>query len=161
MRIFWSYARRDDPKPFNLTKLKEQFQTILGQCKGKDIHVFQDKTGLQWGAKWRNTLKSEVVSSDAFVCILTPSYFSSKMCIQEFIWAMENGVTIYPILYRECPDGLLSKFTGKKDKLNYKLNNASKKIGDYQYRDFTPLRNLSRISAEVHVFLDDICSEIA
>ena len=161
MRVFWSYARRDDPKPFNLSKLREQFQIILGQCKGKDIDVFQDKTGLKWGAKWRETLETEVVSSNAFVCILTPSYFSSKMCIQEFSWALENNVGIYPILYRKCPEGFKSNFTGKKDKLNKILNRASERIGDYQYRDFTLIRNLERTSSEVQEFLDAVCEEIA
>lgn len=160
MKVFWSYARRDDPKPFNLTKLREQFQIVLGQCKGKDIEVFQDNTGLKWGAEWRKTLEAEVVSSNAFVCILTPSYFSSKMCIQEFSWALNKNVGIYPILYRTCPEGFKSNFAGKKDKLNKFLNHASEGIGDYQNRDFTPLRNMERTSQEVQGFLDDLCDEI-
>lgn len=161
MKVFWSYARRDDPKPFNLSALKDQFQIVLGQCKGKDIEVFQDKTRLKWGAKWRKVLEKEVVSADAFVCILTPSYFSSKMCIQEFSWALENHAGIYPILYRKCPEGLKSNFTGKDDRRNPKLNDASKNIGHFQYRDFTPFRNLDRNSSEVQGFLDNVCDEIA
>ncbi len=160
MKVFWSYARRDDPKPFNVSKLREQFANILGQCKGKNVVVFQDKTGLKWGVKWRSTLESEVKSADAFVCILTPSYFSSKMCIQEFSWAFENNIGIYPILYRQCPDGFKSAFTGEKDKLNKTLNEVSIRLGDYQYKDFTPLRNSKRKSPEVHQYLDSMCDEI-
>jgi len=161
MKVFWSYARRDDPKPFNLSALKEQFHLILGQCKGEDIDIFQDKTGLKWGVKWRKMLESEVIASNAFVCILTPSYFSSKMCIQEFTWAVEKKIHIYPILYRECPKGFKSQFTGRKDKLNVKLNANSEIMQEYQYKDFTQLRNLDRTSQEVHDFLDSVCSEIA
>ncbi len=161
MKVFWSYAKRDDPKPFNLTGLKDQFQIVLGQCLGMDVDVFQDKSGLEWGAKWRDQLEKEVSSSDALVCILTPSYFSSKMCIQEFMWGKNKGKNIYPILYRDCPKGFMSHFSGETDKLNPKLNDESKCIGDYQYKDFTKLRNCERTSTQVLEFLDEVCSQIA
>ena len=148
MKIFWSYAKRDDPKPFNLTALKEQFQNVLGQCLGIDVDVFQDKSGLEWGAKWREQLEKEVISSDALVCILTPSYFGSKMCIQEFMWARNKGKDIYPILYRECPKGFISQFQGETDKLNPILNDKSKYIRDYQYKDFIKLdRKSTRLNS--------------
>jgi len=160
MKVFWSYAKRDDPKPYNLTALKVQFQIVLGQCLGIDVDVFQDKSGIEWGAKWREKLEKEVSSSDAIVCILTPSYFNSKMCIQEFSWARNKGINIYPILYRACPRGFMSQFSGKTDRLNPILNSESKYIGDYQYRDFTTLRNYERTSKEVLEFLDEVCSQI-
>ena len=111
MKVFWSYAKRDDAKPSHVTQLREQFECVLGQCLGEDIELFQDKSGLKWGVNWREKLESEVTSSNAFVCVLSPSYFNSKMCIQEIVWAMESNVNIYPILYRSCPKGLQSNFS--------------------------------------------------
>ena len=161
MKVFWSYAKRDDPKPHNLTALKDQFQIVLGQCLGMDVDVFQDKSGLEWGAKWRQRLQEEVKSCDAMVCVLTPSYFASKMCIQEFMWARAKNKNIYPILYRECPKGFVSNFSGESDKLNPKLNKESRYIAEYQYRDFTSLRNSDSSSTEVLEFLDDVCAQIS
>jgi len=70
MKVFWSYAKRDDPKPHNVTLLRETFESVLGQCLGEDVEIFQDKTGLKWGDKWRKKLESKVVSSNAFVCCI-------------------------------------------------------------------------------------------
>jgi len=74
MKVFWSYAKRDDAKPYHVTQLRKQFEIVLGQCIGDDVELFQDTTGLKWGVDWRSKLESEVKNSDAFVCILSPSY---------------------------------------------------------------------------------------
>ncbi len=161
MRVFWSYAKRDDAKPHHVTHLCKQFEIVLGQCIGVDAHLFQDITGLKWGVEWRKNLESEVKSADVFVCILSPSYFSSKMCIQEVSWATEAGVSICPILYRACPKGLKSDFSNS-DTEAVKLNKISEGITAlHQYVDFTSLRNLSKESPEVMNFLDKVCEQIA
>ena len=161
MKVFWSYAKRDDAKPSHVTQLRQQFELVLGQCRGENVELFQDKTGLKWGVKWRKQLESEVTSSNAFVCVLSPSYFNSKMCIQEVFWAMEANVDIYPILYRSCPKGYHSNFSEESDPCVKSLNMESKKIVTYQYADFTSLRNVPKDSAEVLNFLDSICEQIA
>lgn len=160
MKVFWSYAKRDDPKPHNVTLLKESFESVLGQCIGEDVQLFQDVTGLQWGDVWRKKLENEVVTSNAFVCLLSPSYFNSKMCIQELVWAIQKDINIYPILYRDCPKGLKSDFSEASDTHVKILNEESIKISEYQYANFTKLRNLSKNSSEVLSFLDSICEQI-
>ncbi len=161
MKIFWSYAKRDDPKPHNVTKLKEIFETVLGQCIGNDVELFQDTSGLKWGDDWRKKLEKEVQSSKAFVCVLSPSYFNSKMCIQELVWAISNKVSLYPILYRKCPKGLESNFSEESDSHVAILNKQSKVISKFQYVDFNNLRNKPKDSAEVLDFLDGLCDQIA
>lgn len=161
MKIFWSYAKRDDPKPHNVTKLKESFETVLGQCIGEDVELFQDTSGLKWGDNWRKKLEAEVQASNAFVCVLSPSYFNSKMCIQELVWAIISKVPIYPILYRKCPKGLESSFSEESDSHVAVLNQHSKIVSTYQYVDFTNLRNKLKDSSEVLDFLDGLCEQIA
>lgn len=160
MRVFWSYAKRDDAKPAHVTQLRQKFEIILGQCIGDDVEIFQDTTGLQWGAKWREALKQNVENSDVFICILSPSYFNSKTCIQEVVWAIDAKVRIHPILYRSCPKGFKSNFSGS-DAEAAKLNDVSLIILDHQYADFTSLRNLNKDSTEVMDFLDKIAEQIA
>ena len=146
MKVFWSYAKRDDAKPCHVTQLRKQFEIVLGQCLGKDIKLFQDTTDLKWGSDWRKTLKLEVKSSDVFVCILSPSFFNSKICIQEIIWAIESDVAIHPILYRACPNKLQSSFSEDSEPLAKELNEKSIQIGKFQYADFTKFRNLPKDS---------------
>ncbi|BAC94690.1 hypothetical protein [Vibrio vulnificus YJ016] len=161
MKIFWSYAKRDDAKPNHVTQLRNQFEIVASQCLGDDIDIFQDVTGLTWGSEWRQTLENEVKQADIFVCILSPSYFNSKMCIQEVVWAMEANVRIHPILYRACPKGFASQFSDS-DRDAVILNSASTEVVDkYQYADFTRLRNRAKDSTEVLDFLDGICEQIA
>ena len=160
MKVFWSYAKRDDAKPRHVTELRNQFEVVLGQCAGNDIELFQDTTGLSWGVDWRAKLENEVKESDIFICILSPSYFSSKMCMQEVVWATEAGVRIHPILYRICPKGFKSNFSDS-DPEAAKLNKASEEITLlHQYVDFTSLRNLAKDSTKVMNFLDSICEQI-
>ena len=161
VKVFWSYAKRDDPKPHNVTLLRESFESVLGQCLGEDVDLFQDKTGLNWGDAWRKKLETEVASSNIFVCILSPSYFNSKMCIQELVWAIDNKVRLYPILYRACPKGLKSNFSEKSDSHVEILNEKSVIISETQYEDFTKLRNEDKNSPVVLAFLDKICEQIA
>ncbi|GAB3535784.1 toll/interleukin-1 receptor domain-containing protein [Photobacterium alginatilyticum] len=161
MKIFWSYAKRDDANPQHVTQLRKQFEIVLGQCIGDDIDLFQDTTGLKWGVNWRSALESEVKSSNVFVCILSPSYFNSKMCIQEVVWATEAGISIHPILYRACPKGLKSDFS-ESDSEAAKLNGISENITSlHQYVDFTSLRNEPKDSCDVLNFLDKVCEQIA
>ena len=129
MKVFWSYANRDNPKPYNVTRLREAFESVLQQCTGQDVCVFQDKTGLNWGDEWRTRLEQEVKSANAFVCLLSPSYFASKMCMQELVWAIEAKVKIYPILYRACKNGFKCNFSEESDSKVIALNNKSKVLG--------------------------------
>ena len=94
------------------------------------------------------------------ICILSPSYFNSKMCIQELVWAIENNVSLYPVLYRACKKGLKSSFSEESDSHVKILNEKSALIGERQYADFTKLRNKAKDSSEVLEFLDGICEQI-
>lgn len=161
MKVFWSYANRDNPKPHNVTLLREAFEGVLGQCVGADVRVFQDESGLKWGDDWRRKLEEEVTASNVFVCLLSPSYIASKMCIQELVWAMESHVAVHPILYRACKKGMKCSFSEESDSNVKKLNEFSRELEKLQYVDFTPLRNKPKDSPEVLDFLDRICEEIA
>jgi hypothetical protein len=161
MKVFWSYAKRDDANPHHVTQLRDAFANVLGQCLGQDVELFQDTTGLNWGDEWRKKLESELATSDGFVCVLSPSYFNSKMCMQELVWAMDHKIKVYPILYRNCKNGLKSHFSVASDTHVSVLNEKSILINDIQYADFTHLRNKAKDSAEVLEFLDGICEQMA
>ena len=106
-------------------------------------------------------LEDEVTASDVFVCLLSPSYFKSKMCMQELVWAIQSPINVHPILYRACKSGTKCNFSEESDPHVKDLNQISERVGELQYADFTKLRNRPKDSTEVLDFLDGICEGIS
>lgn len=164
MKIFWSYATRDDKSPRNkVSNLKEAFETVLSQVLGKDCEIFFDKFTLNWGVEWREEIKRQITESDGFIAIVTPSFFNSRMCMFELQIALDSNIKILPIYFRNCSKGLKSSFKedGLEAEINKALNKASKKIERIQMKDFRGLRNEKLDSQKVENFLDNMAEEIA
>lgn len=153
MKIFWSYAKKDDLKPHNLSSLREAFNITLDQTFGVDSEIVVDVNELRWGDIWFQKLEFLVKDSHYFLPIITPSYFRSKMCMRELNLALMTKKRIIPIMYRDCPMGLQSSFLEDCDE-NIKLNASSIQISRFQYVDFSKLRNKPRDSEDVLNFLD-------
>ena len=134
MKIFWSYAKLDNMKPHKLTKLREAFSVVLDETTGSNNKILVDEIDLQWGVQWKQEIEKLILSSDAMILILTPSYFNSRMCIYE------------------------SKEEGNQE--NIALNRASEKLDKYQYRDFRKYRNKDLYSEAVQDFLDSLANGI-
>jgi hypothetical protein len=161
MNIFWSYAKLDDKEPHKLTKLRRAFNNSLDQTMGYECKIIVDVSDLRWGVEWKNEIERLVLSSDAIIALVSPSYFNSKMCIHEIGIALSAKKRILPIYYRECKNGLKSTFKEEGNDENAELNRISKKIENIQYRDFRKLKNKDLDSEVVQDFLDKIASELA
>ena len=162
MKIFWSYAGRDDKSPRKkVSNLRKAFETVLSQVLGKDCEIYLDKISLNWGVEWRKEIEFLIKKSDGFVGIVTPSYFNSRMCMFELQIALNADKKILPIYFRDCRE-LKSTFKedGKEAKTNKKLNRASLKLRDIQMKDFRELRNEELYSQKVENFLDEMAEEI-
>jgi hypothetical protein len=163
MKIFWSYARRDDPPPARkVSRLRGAFATMLSQVRGEDCEVHFDALSLKWGVEWRTEIERLIGDSDGLVAIVTPSYFNSRMSIFELQMAAAAGKKILPIYFRTCKQ-LRSSFKedGVEAEINQRLNKASLKIGRVQMKDFRELRNESPDSKQVEDFLDAIAEQLA
>jgi len=163
MKIFWSYARRDDKSPSRkVSNLRQAFETVLSQVVGKDCEIYFDRFSLKWGVEWRKEIERLINASDGFVAIVTPSYFNSRMCMFELQMARAARKTILPIYFRTCK---AFKSTFKEDgiesEINKKLNHASLTVSDLQMKDFRGLRNERLDSREVQNFIDGMAEEIA
>lgn len=159
MKVFWSYAKKDDQKPHNLSSLRDAFNIALDQTLGVNSEIIVDINELKWGDAWLEKLELAVKKSNYFLPILSPSYFQSKMCMHELNWAFDAQRKIIPILYRKCTSGLQSKFVENNDE-NIRLNNSSKQISSIQYKDFTQFRNKPRDSEAVLNFLDSVAEQL-
>ncbi len=51
--------------------------------------------------KWWKEIQSGIVSADIFVCILSPAYLTSPICILEADYALQNGKRVIPLLYQK------------------------------------------------------------
>lgn len=161
MRVFWSYARRDDSPAQKITKLREAFETTLSQVRGEDCEVYIDTLSLSWGVEWRKEIERLIDASDCFVVIVTPSYFNSRMCMFELQAAQAKGKRLLPIYYRTCKQlGSNFKEDGVEAEINQGLNKASLTIRERQMKDFRALRNESLDSREAQDFLDKMAEEI-
>ena len=147
--------------PRKLTKLREAFSVILDETTGSVNNILVDEIDLRWGVPWKQKIEELIQSCDAMIFILTPSYFNSKMCIYEFRHAIEHGVKVCPLYFRETKKGLRSSFTEDGNEENIALNMASSRIEDIQYRDFRKYKNKDVYCEEVQDFLDQLANEIA
>lgn len=163
MRIFWSYARRDNSHPkYKITKLKEAFETVLSQVTGKDCEVYFDQISLGWGVEWKKEIDRLIEQSDALVAVVSPSYFNSRMCMYELKKAKDSGKRILPLYYRTCKTFRSTfKEDGVDAESNKKLNEASLSISEIQIKDFRALRNEKVTSKRVENFLDSLAEELA
>ncbi len=163
MKIFWSYARRDDRPPLKkVSNLRGAFETVLSQVLGKDCEIYFDTISLNWRVEWRKEIERLIKESDGFVAVVTPSYFNSRMCMFELQMACEARKKILPIYFRICKR-LKSMFKedGVEAEINKNLNKASLKLSDIQMKDFRELRNEKLDSQKVENFLDKMAEEIA
>lgn len=162
MKIFWSYARRDDASPSRkVFNLKQTFEIILSQTLGDDCEIFFDKVSLKWGVQWQKDIDVFIKGSDFFVAIITPSFFKSKMCIYELQQAKENGIKILPIYFRTCKAYKSTfKEDGRDSDANKILNAVSLNLSEIQRFDFRDFRNMSLNCSKVENFLDRMAEEV-
>lgn len=162
MKIFWSYARRDDKPLKKVSKLRKIFKYVLSQARGEDCEIYIDTISLNWGVEWRKEIERLIKESDGFVAIVTPSYFNSRRCIFELQIACDAGRKILPIYFRKCKE-LKSTFKedGIEAEINKKMNRASLMLRKIQMKDFRELKNERLDSQKVQDFLDKMVDEIA
>jgi hypothetical protein len=161
MNIFWSYAKLDNKEPsIKLTKLRLAFNISLDQASGFENRIMVDESDFEWGEDWKQEILRTISKSDALIALISPSYFNSRMCIHELDVALRAEKKIFPIHYRKCPKGLVSRFKEEGSDENIRLNDVSAKIGSLQYKDFDKLRNKDLQSEDIQNFLDRMAEEI-
>ncbi len=101
-RVFLSYARSDG----------ETFATSLRKRleeEEPEITLWQDRTQLEGGVGWEKQIKEALESVKFLVLVLTPNALKSSFVQQEWRWARELGVCVYPV--KGVPDKDLNSAT--------------------------------------------------
>ena len=90
-KIFISYAPED--KKFALR--------LAEDLRKKIAHVWIDKTNIEVGDPWPETIKEAIRQSTEFIVIKSPASMASEEVRNELSLAKYYGLKIRPILYKE------------------------------------------------------------
>jgi hypothetical protein len=144
---FWSYTRVDDETDDGwLTALREALISEVQVLFGKQVEIFQDLNGIEWGEQWEQKLVSSSDDAVFLIPIVTPSYFASSGCrkeLEQFV-KRENETgfkeLILPIYYIETPE--------LQDPLEKACDLLAQTVADHNYEDIRELRHRSINSYE-------------
>jgi len=144
---FWSYAHFDNER--DRETLVRLCQRLIGEVRahsGRNFDIFIDQIGLHIGQQWEDEVEAALERADVLIPIVTPSYFASERCRQEynFFKAREldfgRNDLIAPIYYISCPE-----FESKTDE---GLSSWAVDLRSRQYGKFCFLRTGSRNSVQ-------------
>ena len=83
---FWSYVHADDEyEEGRIVRLREQLQRSVRFHSGiSSFEIFLDEKHIDWGQHWRDRIKDSLDNALLLFPILTPRYFLSEYCREEF-----------------------------------------------------------------------------
>lgn len=82
---FLSYVRDDDAHDLGrISDLRTRLEGEVRIQTGRPFPIFQDRNDIVWGERWRERIKEAIDSISFLIPIITPSYFRSHMCREEF-----------------------------------------------------------------------------
>ncbi|WP_299891840.1 SUMF1/EgtB/PvdO family nonheme iron enzyme [uncultured Ruegeria sp.] len=91
-RVFISYRRN------SIRDVQKLVHAVQGfGYGGVEFDRARDDSGLVAGDVWRAWIEYQIRGSRAVIFIMTPDWFGSEICIQEFVWARRHGARIIPV----------------------------------------------------------------
>lgn len=109
IKVFLSYARKDDEIIHFIQPFKDLLTHFVGANSGREISAFVDRHKIEWGDLWKEEIEKSLLSATVFIPILSANYLKSKNCRDEFntfySTASKMGVTelILPVLLNRAP----------------------------------------------------------
>ena len=87
-KIFISYSRKDI----------EVTNYLATELRKRGVDVFVDYQKLIAGTNFMENIALEIEKSDYFIFLISPNSVASKWVAGEVTWAVENEITIIPVL---------------------------------------------------------------
>ncbi|WP_167043157.1 toll/interleukin-1 receptor domain-containing protein [Salinibacterium sp. ZJ454] len=107
---FWSYTHDDNDRlGGRVLALARALQDEFAVTTADDLNLFIDRSSLQWGSAWADTIDGAITQAPFFIPVITPKYVRSEACRQEFLTfsgiAKSRGLDklVLPILYINVP----------------------------------------------------------
>lgn len=157
---FLSYVHSDDEtEEGRISEFRSRLEREVAMQTGGTFKIFQDRFDIQWGAAWGRRIEESLNHVTFLIPIITPSYFTSAACRQEFDLFLRREQQlgrhdlILPIYYVESPRVEVEEIR-KRDKI-------AQVISARQYIDWRNLRFETFASPEVARKLAEIARQIA
>jgi hypothetical protein len=106
---FLSYVRSDDDHDDGrITAFRKRLEGEVRMQTGRPFAIFQDRNDIAWGQQWQERINSSLSDVTFLIPILTPSFFQSPACRDEFqTFSLKErtlGVNrlILPVYYVTC-----------------------------------------------------------
>jgi hypothetical protein len=95
-QAFLSYTRTDDEYfGGNITSLRKLLELGVRVVAGdQSFQIFQDVDGIQLGQQWERQIEGAIASARFLIPILTPCFFGSHPCRDEFTKFVEHERTL-------------------------------------------------------------------
>jgi TolB protein len=91
-QVFISYSQKDI----------EIVRQLAKDLEKADFDVWWDISDLKGGDAWAQTIQAALKKSEYCVIVLSPNSVESEWVTKEYIFAIEQGIRIIPILYKTC-----------------------------------------------------------
>ena len=91
-RVFFSYARED----------AEFALRLATDLRNAGVDIWLDKLDIHPGERWDRAIEKALESSPSLLVILSPGAVDSSNVMDEVSYALEEGKTTIPVLYRDC-----------------------------------------------------------
>lgn len=157
---FVSYANADAKAQFSVIDRLAEFleEEVNARLTGATFEIWRDKSHIQIGEKWSDTIEDAIRNSHVFIAVLTPRWFDSTFCAKEFTLfeKMEEQVSagqyIIPIIVRNV-DSQVSFFDKDQQRIYSEL--SSRQTARVLITDFVSLPQ-----TRTATLLDDIAEDI-
>ncbi|MGH2504254.1 MAG: toll/interleukin-1 receptor domain-containing protein [Ktedonobacterales bacterium] len=91
--VFSSYSRRD----------RAYIDELRPSLEAYKRSVWVDLRAIPPSADWRDEIHQAIISSDAFICVISPDYVASPICQEELEFARANNKRLIPVVRRDIP----------------------------------------------------------
>lgn len=137
-----SYAHKNDIRDNGkLSRFRQNLEDEIGVQTGDSFQVLQDRTHLEPGFRWDESIWELLDRATLFIPVLTPDYYASDWCRREFEHfyqkkpAISRRPLIYPLYYIPCEQ--------IPNRTRYDRESMEFKLGGYTYADWRKLRHRS------------------
>ncbi|TBD04815.1 TIR domain-containing protein [Rhizobium leguminosarum] len=134
---FLSYVRADDDhERGRITAFRQRLEGEVRMQTGRPFSIFQDNKDISWGQQWKERLDAELFNVTFLIPMITPSYFNSSHCRDEFekfqVREKQLGMNtlILPIYYLDA------------DQMHEETTEQSQMAAVLSQRNFADWRNL-------------------
>lgn len=84
IKVFWSYAHRDDELTHGaIQDLAQDVANSFEVQMGRKLDVFFDRKSIKWGDNWRTSIEANLGKTLFFIPVISPTYLRRPSCLGE------------------------------------------------------------------------------